>query len=250
LDETYPRLACASCGDKCAHLTPKVKARANARPLCECKQCGVTFKPKSSSRVTFCSRACSFAHKAEHAGPRPFTSVYFRTCTVCEQAFTTDRAAKTRCCRACDLKHASAWALRQAEALHRQDAKVVGCAECGCNFCPVYGASNATLCMVCKESRARAHKAASRLLRKAKERAAKVETVDPYKVFEQAGWLCRLCGVATPRVKRGSYEPDAPELDHIHPLSKGGEHSYANTQCACRACNAAKSDALEWEREG
>ena len=50
-------------------------------------------------------------------------------------------------------------------------------------------------------------------------------------------------------------EPLSPELDHIHPVSKGGAHSYANTQCLCRQCNAGKSDSLGWigiprEKEG
>lgn len=153
-------------------------------------------------------------------------------------------------CEACEASHGRvqgrAAALRAAVARHRQDGRVIACDECGCSFCPVYGSSNATLCMVCKEARAKAQKSAARMLRKAKERAAKVETVNPYRVFERDGWLCRLCGVPTPKAKRGTYEPDAPELDHVVPLSKGGDHSYANTQCACRRCNGAKSDALGW----
>lgn len=85
-------------------------------------------------------------------------------------------------------------------------------------------------------------KRAHRLKRKAKQRAVTVETVDPIKVFDRDGWRCQLCGVKTPKAKRGTYQPTAPELDHIVPIGKGGEHSYRNTQCACRQCNAAKSD--------
>lgn len=95
-----------------------------------------------------------------------------------------------------------------------------------------------------------AHKATARMLRKARERAAKVEPVNPYRVLERDGWMCQMCGIATPQEKRGTYEPDAPELDHIVPLSKGGDHSYANTQCACRKCNAAKSDVVGWNGVG
>jgi 5-methylcytosine-specific restriction endonuclease McrA len=69
-----------------------------------------------------------------------------------------------------------------------------------------------------------------------------VENVDPFKVFARDKWHCQDCGVATPRSKRGSYDADAPELDHIKPLSKGGAHSYKNTQCLCRRCNQEKSD--------
>ncbi|QDP57374.1 MAG: putative HNH endonuclease [Prokaryotic dsDNA virus sp.] len=51
-----------------------------------------------------------------------------------------------------------------------------------------------------------------------------------------------MCGCKTPEAKRGTYAANAPELDHIIPLAKGGAHSKANTACSCRRCNIAKSD--------
>jgi 5-methylcytosine-specific restriction endonuclease McrA len=63
-------------------------------------------------------------------------------------------------------------------------------------------------------------------------------------VFARDGWLCHICGGRTDKARRGTYHPNAPELDHIVPLAKGGAHSYANTACAHRKCNAAKSDTI------
>ena len=128
------------------------------------------------------------------------------------------------------------------EKLHRQDAKVISCDECGTKFCPLYGSSNALLCTCCKEYRRIASKATSKAMRRAREVASFIEEVNPYKVFHAARWMCQICGIDTPRKKRGTYDDDAPELDHIRPLAKGGEHSYANTQCLCRKCNGSKSD--------
>jgi 5-methylcytosine-specific restriction endonuclease McrA len=68
------------------------------------------------------------------------------------------------------------------------------------------------------------------------------EQVDPFKVFDRDKWQCQLCGVKTPKVKRGTNDSNAPELDHILPIAKGGAHTYLNTQCACRKCNMKKSD--------
>lgn len=206
----------------------------------------------------YCSNACKLrvwkaknqaAHKAlreKHEVRR--VSAYFAGFCACGQAIGSRRKRTIckECCEAQERKQASRSARATAEAKHRQDAKVVVCGECDCSFCPLYGSSQATLCAPCREFRDRAGKAAQRILRKARERAAKVESVNPYRVFERDGWLCRLCGVATPKDKRGTYEPDAPELDHVVPLARGGEHSYANTQCACRRCNGAKSDAVAW----
>ena len=66
------------------------------------------------------------------------------------------------------------------------------------------------------------------------------ERVDRIKVFSRANWKCQLCGTATPRSLLGTMQPNAPTLDHIVPISKGGAHAYLNLQCACWACNCWK----------
>jgi 5-methylcytosine-specific restriction endonuclease McrA len=92
----------------------------------------------------------------------------------------------------------------------------------------------------------KAHKKAWRLKRKAMDRGATVsDNFNPFKVFDRDGWKCQICGTKTPKSLRGTYKPNAPELDHILPIGKGGEHSYCNTQCACRRCNGAKSS-TDW----
>jgi len=68
------------------------------------------------------------------------------------------------------------------------------------------------------------------------------EYVNPIKVFIRDGWKCQLCGKQLRKKDRGKFIDLAPELDHIIPLSKGGAHSYLNTQCACRKCNGDKND--------
>lgn len=70
------------------------------------------------------------------------------------------------------------------------------------------------------------------------------ESVDKIKVFNRDKWHCKQCGCSTPQSLKGSYKDNAPELDHIIPLSKGGPHTYSNTQLLCRSCNLNKSDKL------
>jgi 5-methylcytosine-specific restriction endonuclease McrA len=79
-------------------------------------------------------------------------------------------------------------------------------------------------------------------VRRARSKGAQCESVNPFKVFDRDNWVCQLCGIKTPKSKRASIDDDAPELDHIIPLSRGGSHSYINTQCACRRCNQSKGD--------
>jgi len=58
-------------------------------------------------------------------------------------------------------------------------------------------------------------------------------------IFERDGWRCGLCGhKVNPQVKYP--HPRSASLDHIVPLSKGGDHARANTQLACLVCNISK----------
>ncbi|WP_369907867.1 HNH endonuclease [Thioclava sp. NG1] len=118
------------------------------------------------------------------------------------------------------------------------------CSLCGSEFKPVStGGKPSSFCSSsCKAQAKLKLRATSRRKQKARKRAVTVESVDAISVFDRDSWKCQICGVKTPKSLRGTYDDRAPELDHIHPISKGGEHSYRNTQCTCRKCNAEKSD--------
>jgi 5-methylcytosine-specific restriction endonuclease McrA len=68
------------------------------------------------------------------------------------------------------------------------------------------------------------------------------EKFDPLEVLARDGWRCHICGVSTPKRLRGTYDGRAPELDHIVPLARGGQHTRLNTACACRRCNGMKAN--------
>lgn len=51
-------------------------------------------------------------------------------------------------------------------------------------------------------------------------------------VFARDAYRCQYCG-------------DRAEcIDHVHPRSRGGEHSWENVVACCRACNVGKGDSL------
>lgn len=144
---------------------------------------------------------------------------------------------------------------RMAEYVERPRKTRRPCRDCGA---PAIGVMEyRRLCPVCKaEAELRARQAvrhseagrASRRIHKAKRRAVErglgAERIDPIKVFERDGWVCYLCGADTPREMRGTYAPNAPELEHVVPLAAGGEHAWANVRCACRRCNSLKGVSL------
>lgn len=210
---------------------PVVRCRG---PFC-CQHCGNEYMagPKKDQGEKYCSSACALmGRKAVAAKKRPVRMAlrglasclkrlegFFRKvirpantakpvvtvcCLVCQTAFTPRGKAKA-CSKACSKK--------LSRRLRRRSPS------------------------------GRAAKAKAKAFRRSRE-LAEVHSFDPIRILERDGWCCRLCGVPTPRELRGSYEPNAPELDHVIPLSKGGRHHPDNVQCACRACNSSKSDKL------
>lgn len=89
----------------------------------------------------------------------------------------------------------------------------------------------------------RASRRAADRLRCARRRAALaaqlLEFVDPDVVLERDGWRCHLCGGRIRRRLSGLHRL-GPTIDHLVPLSQGGEHSYANVAAAHRGCNSAR----------
>ena len=65
------------------------------------------------------------------------------------------------------------------------------------------------------------------------------EYVSPESIFERDGYRCGICGELTERDEVVP-QPNAPTMDHIVPMSKGGPHLAVNIQCACFICNCRK----------
>jgi 5-methylcytosine-specific restriction endonuclease McrA len=70
-----------------------------------------------------------------------------------------------------------------------------------------------------------------------------VEVFDRIDVFTRDKWTCRICFDPVDSTL-DPLHPMSPSVDHIVPLSRGGEHSLANAQTTHLRCNAAKSDRL------
>lgn len=131
------------------------------------------------------------------------------------------------------------------------------CAECGKPVGYTFGRSRIFCSRECAKQNANKRpevieqKKAARKRRKALERGARVGKSFSYRqVFERDGWKCQMCGCKTPEAKRGTLAKNAPELDHIQPLSKGGTHSLDNAQTLCRSCNAWKSNKIIPAQQG
>lgn len=226
------------CSPQCARGTVVPQAQRRV-PSATCAHCATVFQPKGRDRMTYCSRACSFAAKA--AAPK-FCKVEFPTCRVCARPFAARHGALL-CSDKC--RKADAAALERA-AVRREPRPPQACLCCGREFVAEIGRGKATTVCSHKCRRRldgqRERAAGRRGTHRSRARRAGVayEPFPAREVLARDGWWCQLCGVKTPARLRGTTDPRAPELDHIIPIAAGGAHTRLNTQCACRACNSAK----------
>lgn len=80
--------------------------------------------------------------------------------------------------------------------------------------------------------------------RRARKLGATVEPFNSVEIFERDGWTCLICG--DPIDRWAPYpHPDSVSLDHVVPLSRGGEHSRANTRCSHLRCNLRRGNRME-----
>lgn len=232
-----------------------------------CKACGKVTRSKPSMVGTYCSKSCATSQKT-----RTY-SVPLVPCAACSKPFRPrlSGGCRPKTCGEHCRKVASTLARILVAAEKRSAATLVRliartsipprlvepkpgrhCIACGCALI-LKAKSPARWCKACrpealKQSRDAWNRSAKgvvlqrkhRSARRAKQRGAGSQSIDPIAVFERDGWRCKICARRTPRAKRGTIDGNAPELDHIVPLSRGGAHTWGNVQCTCRRCNQAK----------
>jgi hypothetical protein len=165
--------------------------------------------------------------------PGPSCNVFFKTCPTCAKAFVARRADNETCSPECAHTRTLRRLRDEYEPAPKQTCR---CGACGNEF----KASRTRKFCSTKCARRAADKGKHR--KRARRFGVAYEFVNRIRVFDRDGWKCQICGRKTPKARLGSMEPNAPELDHRVPMSKGGPHSYENTQCACRECNGLKSN--------
>jgi 5-methylcytosine-specific restriction endonuclease McrA len=168
---------------------------------------------------------------------------YLKECEVCKCLFISKVKNGKVCSVACRVEYRRRLSFSQnVKKSNRIGDRI--CPECGEVFFIIYGDKRRAFCS--KECSYKVSRRIGRSSRRAKFKEADYENIDPLEILTRDNWICQICGVPTPYSKRGTVEDDAPELDHIIPISKGGGHTRANTQCLCRKCNHKKSDSLSF----
>lgn len=104
--------------------------------------------------------------------------------------------------------------------------------------------------LYCSGCAAEHHRATQRILnqkRRAHKRgAAETTSVCPRQIFERDKWQCHICGEA---IDKFLVFPDvgSATVDHLVPVSFGGEHSVHNVKAAHFGCNARRGNRGEFQ---
>jgi 5-methylcytosine-specific restriction endonuclease McrA len=139
-----------------------------------------------------------------------------RPCLHCGEGIPRSRRLNARFCSG-RCKTAAGRARRVARQGRRKKCPVVGCKRYG----------------FCRKHYPNSHRA------RAQYWGVLHEPITPSEVYERDGWTCGLC--LLPVDKRLKHpDPMSVSLDHILPLSRGGDHLWANVQCSHLVCNLRK----------
>lgn len=161
---------------------------------------------------------------------RTVSTVLWRECCYCHRPYTT------RGKRRCGCTH-----------VPTSGVKTLACRDCGVPFDHVIVSNHPTRCERCRRIKKRETKRARGKLygktyrSRARAYGVRYEPVNRMKVFARDKWRCQLCGKPVDRDAKAPH-PLSVTLDHVVPMSVGGDHTYANVQCAHFLCNSIKGN--------
>jgi hypothetical protein len=197
------------CSKQCKEaLWWKQHPRAYVREL-SCQRCSATFR--GEPRTRYCELC-----RVKQAQPTVPTM-----CAVCDTVFARKSShRKATCSRACGRKLSGRSHSGQK---HPKQIREHQCRDCrGLFIGPQIGR-----CPACQAINKRKHHVGGNHCQRARKAGVPRDySITSTRVFDRDGWRCRLCGCVTPKQLKGSYQPNAPELDHIIPLSVGRSNLY------------------------
>lgn len=254
----WPRQTTKYCSKRCARV-PKEAVRLRNVAEKECLWCAGAFRPRERETV-FCSVSCAGQARGQARLELGIGRSRRRERQAAKDARrAVSDVARTRTCPQCALSFRAAHrdggvycsvpcrAAAQAVLFRERYSPVAGvgpstCAWCETPFTPGPTSDVARFCSPrCNRSFHKGH-SASEHERRRRRVSASVRAA----LYERDGWRCYLCGLAI-RQDVDRNHPLAATLDHVHPMSAGGNEDRRNLRMAHRRCNVDKGDGIGWQ---
>lgn len=232
------------CSPKCRnkhYYKPVLIRKPLDKKLFKCL-CGKDFY--SSGPAKYCSSSCRYNFRIKGYVAQKVKR-FNRICVQCNSEFKTNASKQKYCSINCSKIGINSH-------LYLGDNKRC----CGCkNMLPItdfcnrsYGGGKKRINSYCKDCWKSIVN--SRNYKRRRWTALVDTRLDMTLVFAKCGWKCTYCNTETPEYLRGKFVDNAPELDHIVPLSKGGSHTYENVTLSCRLCNLKKGNKINYAKTG
>lgn len=217
------------------YLNPRRLARLErAAAEWRCLTCGGERLEGVELKARYCDEDCLKSARAERRRRRP-RATRVAECKRCAGVIPADRGRNSRYCSA------------ECQRLRNAETKV--CADCGADF---VARADSIFCEPCrreffpKGAHVRYSTNAQRVIRHGGE----VERgISVRRIARRDGWSCGVCGS---RIDESLVYPDprSVSIDHVKPISAGGDDVMANVQIAHLECNldkaAAESNQDHW----
>ncbi|AID58955.1 hypothetical protein PBI_GAIA_136 [Mycobacterium phage Gaia] len=225
--------SCVRCGTGISHLVGPVQycsddCRAAGRLATEesegTRPCESCRRPMvvSYALQKYCSTACN-AYAQRHPGEQRMVN---RGCVICAEPLSDKKVSAKYCSEKCHTRAA-------------YDKKRHRPAELNCELCDAPFRTKMARQRFCNPKCAGAwHKQSRRYAG-----GPFVEHVSISVLADRDGYVCQLCGNPVDMSLRFP-DSGSASMDHIMPVSLGGEHSYANTQLAHLFCNIRKGNRI------
>jgi hypothetical protein len=200
-----------------------------------CGFCDRRFTDKTARK--YCSDACRLAASLVRGdrmyGPTRREAPILASCEFCGVSMTMNQAKNRRhCSERC--RHTSAGRYPTECAI-----RCGVCRRCGVTYCCLPSVAEGFCSARCNR---RQQKSREKYRRRARLRTVTTENFTLREIAERDNWRCHLCGDKVPDREYAALDKD-PTIDHLIPVSKGGEHTRANVALAHNRCNWERSDA-------
>lgn len=205
----------------------------------QCGSCGanVEVRPSQAAKypTSYCNKSCAqrarfAAHRDTYLRVYPYklSLTYWRGrwCDCC-QLLMWSRGSARYCSQRCRTLAGNC----KAEGI--DPSAPLTCAECGTTWLRAHRPGRSRFCSDTCQRRYRRRVRKKRHRDRVKPGAA-YEPVSLVRVAERDGWQCHIC---QRKVTRHNWS-----LDHLVPLSYGGDHTYANVALAHHRCNTLRRD--------
>lgn len=204
----------------------------------KCLNCKKDFeRGKGKGSYKYCSRECSFEHKKASIKKEKL-----KTCIICGKQY------KGKCSSDCYKTKNRLLAQEYDRKMHAE--KAFKCKYCSIIFVPSYKDKHRIFCSdncskkYKRNKEGRSFNVRAKLILKrfyGDDYRKHYQKIEPIIIYERDQWLCGICGHPIEKTQKSPL-PNSPSIDHIIPLSLGGEHKPNNLRAAHLYCNSIRGN--------